>query len=161
MDWSFIQQYSPLYIEAAGLTLRVGLVGILYSILVGLVCSMVQHYKVPVLKWIVAAYVELSRNTPLLVQLFFLYFGLPKLGIVWSAELCGIVGLAFLGGSYMAEAFRTGLEGVEKIQFESAESLGMNKRQVMQYVIAPQALATSVPAIVANVIFLLKETSVF
>ena len=71
------------------------------------------------------------------------------------------MGLAFLGGSYMAEAFRSGLEAVDDIQKESALSLGLNSRQILGYVILPQALSTSVPALVANIIFLLKETSVF
>ena len=75
------------------------------------------------------AYIQLSRNTPLLVQLFFLYYGLPKIGIKTNAELCSIAGLAFLGGSYMAEAFRSGLEAIEPIQTESALSLGMSRLQ--------------------------------
>ncbi|SFB09984.1 amino acid ABC transporter membrane protein 1, PAAT family [Acetitomaculum ruminis DSM 5522] len=161
MDWNFISQYTPMYIEAAKLTLWIGVLGILSAIVIGLLCSIVQYYKIPILSQIVSVYIELSRNTPLLVQLFFLYFGFPKIGIVLSAEVCGVVGLAFLGGSYMAEGFRSGLESVETIQFESAESLGMNQLQVMRYVVIPQALAVSVPALVANVIFLLKETSVF
>lgn len=122
---------------------------------------MVQYFKVPVLKWIVNAYIELSRNTPLLIQLFFIYYGLPKIGIKTSPAACGIVGLAFLGGSYMAEAFRSGLEAVPDIQRESAMSLGMNRMQAMRYIILPQAFSTSVPAFMANVIFLMKETSVF
>ena len=76
-------------------------------------------------------------------------------------ETCGVVGLAFLGGSYMAEAFRSGLESVARIQSESALSLGMNRAQVMRYIVLPQAVSISIPAFVANVIFLLKETSVF
>ena len=106
-------------------------------------------------------YIELSRNTPLLVQLFFLYYGFPKIGVRLSAEVCGVVGLAFLGGSYMAEAFRSGLEAVDDVQKESAFSLGLDSRQIRGYVILPQALSTSVPALVANIIFLLKVTSVF
>ena len=121
----------------------------------------IQYYKVPVLRQIVAVYIELSRNTPLLVQLFFIYYGLPKIGIQTNAEACGVAGLAFLGGSYMAEAFRSGLEAIEPIQTESAYSLGMNRYQTMRYIILPQAMSISVPAFVANVIFLLKETSVF
>jgi polar amino acid transport system permease protein len=109
----------------------------------------------------VTIYIEISRNTPLLVQLFFIYYGLPKLGIRLSAQSCGVIGLAFLGGSYMSEAFRSGLEAVDKVQWEGATSLGLNNFQVMWYVILPQALSTSVPALIANVIFLLKETSVF
>ncbi len=161
MDWNVIAQYLPLYKKAAWLTLRLGLAGIVIAIIVGLVCALVQYYKVPVLRRIVGAYIELSRNTPLLVQLFFIYYGLPKIGIKTNAEICGIAGLAFLGGSYMAEAFRSGLESIEQIQTESAMSLGMNHAQTMRYIILPQAMSISVPAFVANVIFLLKETSVF
>ncbi len=161
MDWSFIQEYAPMYVEAAGLTLRIGVIGILLSCVLGLLCAAVQYEKVPVLRRVVSVYVELSRNTPLLVQLFFLYFGLPKLGIRISPEGCAIIGLTFLGGSYMSEAFRSGLESVETIQWESAQSLGLTRRQTMGYVILPQALATSVPPLCANVIFLIKETSVF
>lgn len=161
MDWNVIAQYLPLYKKAAWLTLRLGLAGIVIAIIVGLVCALVQYYRVPVLRRIVGAYIELSRNTPLLVQLFFIYYGLPKIGIKTNAEICGIAGLAFLGGSYMAEAFRSGLESIEPIQTESAMSLGMDHAQTMRYIILPQAMSISVPAFVANVIFLLKETSVF
>ena len=161
MDWNVIAQYLPLYKKAAWLTLRLGLAGIVIAIVVGLVCALVQYYKVPVLRRILGAYIELSRNTPLLVQLFFIYYGLPKIGIKTNAEICGIAGLAFLGGSYMAEAFRSGLESIEPIQTESAMSLGMDHAQTMRYIILPQAMSISVPAFVANVIFLLKETSVF
>jgi polar amino acid transport system permease protein len=161
MNWEFISKYLPLYEEAAWLTLRLGVLGIVLATLVGLICAAVQYFKVPVLRRVVSVYIELSRNTPLLVQLFFIYYGLPKIGIKTDAAACGIAGLAFLGGSYMAEAFRSGLEGVENIQMESALSLGMGRGQAMTYVILPQAISTSVPPFMANVIFLMKETSVF
>ena len=161
MNWEFITKYLPLYQKAAWLTVKIGLAGIVFAIVLGLICAVIQYYKVPILRRIVAVYIELSRNTPLLVQLFFIYYGLPKIGIQTDAEACGMIGLAFLGGSYMAEAFRSGLEAVAEIQSESALSLGMNRYQVMRYVVLPQAISTSVPAFMANVIFLLKETSVF
>ena len=161
MDWNVMVQYLPQYEKAAWLTLRLGVAGIFWAILVGLVCAVLQNEKVPVLRRIVGAYIQLSRNTPLLVQLFFLYYGLPKIGIKTNAELCGIAGLAFLGGSYMAEAFRSGLEAIEPIQTESALSLGMSRLQTMRYVVLPQAVSISMSAFMANIIFLLKETSVF
>ena len=161
MNWEFIIKYLPLYQRAAILTVKIGVIGIVFAALVGLICAAVQYYKIPVARQITAVYIELSRNTPLLVQLFFLYYGFPKIGVRLSAEVCGAVGLAFLGGSYMAEAFRSGLEAVDDVQKESALSLGLNSRQILGYVILPQALSTSVPALVANIIFLLKETSVF
>ena len=107
MDWNVVAQYLPLFEKAARLTLRLGLAGIALAIVIGLVCALVQYYKVPALRRVVGFYIQLSRNTPLLVQLFFIYYGLPKIGIRTDAAVCGIAGLAFLGGSYMAEAFRT------------------------------------------------------
>ena len=112
MDWNAIQQYLPLYQKAAVLTVRLGVAGIIFAIIIGLACAVIQYDKVPVLRQIVGVYIQLSRNTPLLVQLFFIYYGLPKVGIRTNAEICGIAGLAFLGGSYMAEAFRSGNLGV-------------------------------------------------
>lgn len=161
MNWQFIENYLPLYQKAAVLTVRIGFMGIAAAILIGLVCTIVQYYKVPFLHTVVSVYIEVSRNTPLLIQLFFIYYGLPKIGIRTDADVCGVVGLAFLGGSYMAEAFRSGIEAVPNSQEESAYSLGLSKVQTMQYVVLPQAFAISVPAFMANVIFLLKETSVF
>lgn len=88
-------------------------------------------------------------------------FALPKIGIRISAEACGTLGLGLLGGAYMAETFRSGLENIAPIQTESAQSLGMNPAQVFGYVVLPQAVSSSVPGLLANLIFLLKETSVF
>ena len=161
MDWAYIGKVLPLYGKAAWLTLRTGTAGILLASLVGLLCAAALHWRVPVLRRLTAAYVELSRNTPLLVQLFFIYYGLPKIGIKTNPEACGIVGLAFLGGGYMTEAFRSGIEAVDRIQEESALSLGLTRRQTFLHVILPQAMAISVPAFMANVVFLMKETSVF
>lgn len=160
LNFDFIAEYLPWYIDAAILTVKIAFWGILFSLLVGIVCSVAQYYKIPVIHRIVSVYIEISRNTPLLIQLFFLYFGLPKIGVVWSAEACAIIGLAFLGGSYMSESIRSGLESIEKTQLESAASLGMDKWLTMKEVVFPQALAMSVPGISANVIFLIKETSV-
>ena len=160
LNMEFMAKYAPLYVEAAGLTLKIAFWGVLFSLVVGFFCSAAQYYRIPVLRQAVAVYIELSRNTPLLVQLFFLYFGLPKIGLVFSSEVCAVIGLTFLGGSYMAEAFRSGLEAVERSQFESAASLGFSRWLTMKEIVFPQALALSVPGLCANVVFLIKETSV-
>ncbi|MBR0429402.1 MAG: amino acid ABC transporter permease [Lachnospiraceae bacterium] len=161
MNRDVIVEYVPLYVEALGRTVHIGLVGILGAILLGLGSSLILYFQVKGFRRLTRAYIELFRNTPLLVQLFFLYFGLPKLGLRITADFCGMLGLALIGGSYMAETFRSGLEAVDRIQFESAKSLGMSPWQTFFYVILPQAVSTSVPGFVANMIFLLKETSVF
>ena len=161
MDKDILIEYLPLYKDALVLTLKIGWQGIFLAFVIGLMGSAISHFKVPVLKSIVGVYIELFRNTPLLVQLFFIYFALPKVGIQITAETCGVLGLGLLGGAYMIETFRSGLEAVPVIQTESALSLGMSDLQTLWHVIMPQAISISVPGLLANVIFLLKETSVF
>ncbi|MBR4501882.1 MAG: amino acid ABC transporter permease [Clostridia bacterium] len=161
MDWAYIGRVLPLYGKAAWLTFRTGTAGILLAAAVGLLGAAALRWRVPVIRRIVSAYVEVSRNTPLLVQLFFIYYGLPKIGIRTDPEFCGIAGLAFLGGGYMTEAFRSGIEAVDSLQEESALSLGLTQSQAFIHVILPQAAAVSAPAVMANVVFLMKETSVF
>jgi len=160
IDWNFIMTSLPLYEKAAYITLKLALAGIVLSLVIGLICSVILYFKVKVMNTIVQAYIELSRNTPLLVQIFFLYFGLPKFGLKMSESTCAIIGLAFLGGSYMAEAFRSGIEAVSKTQIESGISIGLSRIQVVRYVIIPQAFSVSMPSLSANCIFLLKETSI-
>lgn len=160
MNPSVLADYLPLYVQAAWMTVRIAVAGIAAASLVGLGCAVVGYYRVPVLRQLMGAYVELSRNTPLLIQLFFLYYGLPKAGIVLSGEASAIIGLTFLGGSYMGEALRSGIDSVSQVQLESAYSLGLSRWQSMRKVLLPQALAGAWPALVANVIFLIKETSV-
>ena len=161
MNLDILARYAPLYVDAAILTLRIAAIGIIGSLAVGLLVAAIRQYRIPVATQIAAAYVELSRNTPLLVQLFFIYFGLPRVGIKWSGETCAIVGLIFLGGAYMAEALRSGLDSIATIQWESASALGLTRTQTLRHVALPQAIATSVPPLAANIIFLIiKETSV-
>ena len=160
MNWQYIYSVMPQFASAMVTTLKISIISIILAILVGLICSILITYRVRVFDKIAKIYIELSRNTPLLIQLFFLYYGLPKLGIKIDGFTCGVIGLTFLGGSYMAEAFRAGLQAVAKGQIDSGESIGLNPLQVFQYVIVTQALAISIPAIGANCLFLIKESSV-
>ena len=160
MNWQYIYSVMPQFASAMVTTLKISIISIILAILVGLICSILITYRVRGFDKIAKIYIELSRNTPLLIQLFFLYYGLPKLGIKIDGFSCGVIGLSFLGGSYMAEAFRAGLQAVAKGQIDSGESIGLNPLQVFQYVIFPQALAISIPAIGANCLFLIKESSV-
>ncbi|GAX02703.1 polar amino acid ABC transporter permease protein [Secundilactobacillus pentosiphilus] len=160
-SWQIIQQSLPLFEKGFVLTLWLSFIGIIGSIIVGLICSLLKYFRVPILSKIAVIYVEVSRNTPLLVQLFFLYYAFPVLGFKLNAELCGIVGLIFLGGSYMAEGFSGGFDGVSKTQVETGKAIGLSQLQLARYVVFPQGLILSVPALAANMIFLIKETSIF
>ena len=160
MDFEFIAKFYPMYVKAAILTINIAFWGILFSLIVGMFCMLVKFYKVKFLIPLINCYIELSRNTPLLIQLFFLYYGLPKLGVQIGSFACAVIGLTFLGGSYMAESFRLGFEAVRKSQIEAGLSIGLSQNQLLRYVIVPQAFGVSLPSISANVIFLLKETSI-
>lgn len=160
MDIRFIIKHIPEYIDASMLTLKLAFIGIGISLLIGLTCSISIYYKIRVLQNVAKVYIELSRNTPLLIQLFFLYYGLPRVGIMISAQTCAIIGLSFLGGSYMAESMRSGLDAVSKGQLESGLSIGLSPTQLLFYIILPQAFTIAIPSITANAIFLLKETSI-
>jgi polar amino acid transport system permease protein len=160
LNWNFIVEAIPIYQSAILLTLKIAFYGILFSVLTGMIYSLVLYYKVKGAEALVRAYIELSRNTPLVVHLFFLYYALPKIGIMLSSEACAVLGLTFLGGSYMAESFRSGLESVSKVQLESGLSLGLNTFQLVRFVVFPQALSVTIPSLAANCIFLIKETSV-
>ena len=134
MDTVYIFKYLHLFVDAGLTTLRIAFFGIVLSLLFGLFISVIRYKKVPIISQICKFYIELSRNTPLLV---------------------------FLGASYMAETFRSGLESVAKSQIESAAALGMGEYQIFRFVIIPQAVSVSIPSVCANIIFLIKETSVF
>lgn len=161
MNWTVIQQALPVFAKGFELTLWLSLIGIVGSVIVGILASLIQYFKIPVLSQIITAYVELGRNTPLLIQLFFLYYAFPVIGLKMSAEVCGIVGLIFLGGAYMAEGFTGGFNGVTESQISSGKALGMTNLQLARYVVFPQGFALSMPALTANIIFLIKETSIF
>ncbi|MDR2352270.1 MAG: ABC transporter permease subunit [Deltaproteobacteria bacterium] len=160
MDFAFIIKVLPLFGAATWLTLTLSFFGVLFALIVGTICAVIIYYNVPVLKRVVGAYIELARNTPLMIQLFFLYFALPRLGILLSGKTCAILGLTFLGGAYMAEAIRSGLSAVGRTQIETGMSLGFGKVKLLRYIIMPQALSVALPVISATTIFLMKETSV-
>ena len=161
MSWQIINQSLPIFAKAFQLTIWLSAVGIIFSIVVGVFCSLIQYFKVPILSQLITAYVELARNTPLLIQLFFLYYAFPVIGLKMSAQTCGIIGLVFLGGAYMAEGFTGGFAEVSATQIDDGKALGMNNLQLARYVVFPQGFALSMPALTANIIFLIKETSIF
>ncbi|MGL5353573.1 MAG: amino acid ABC transporter permease [Clostridium sp.] len=160
LDYKFIIDNIPMFIDGLAITVKLGFLGIIISFIVGIVTSIIIYFKVPILRNIASGYIEIARNTPLLLQLFFLYYGLTKLGITLSGFSCGVIGLGFLGGGYMAESIRGGLETVSKSQIESGLSLGLSGFKIFLYIVFPQGFSVSVPSLGANCLFLLKETSV-
>ena len=113
-------------------------------------------------RWIRApfrAYIEFSRNTPLLLQIFVIYFGLPMIGLLWSAFVCGAIAVAGQHGCYLADVFRGGIEAVSRRQREAARALGMSPWSIMRLVVLPQALLKVLPPVGNQVVLLIKDTS--
>ena len=160
IDFNFIREIIPTFMQGTIMTLKLGVVSIISSLLIGIFIEIARYFNLKILNFISKAYIEFSRNTPLLIQVFFLYYGLTKFGIKLSGFACGVIGLAFLGGAYMAESLRGGVDAVEKSQIESGEALGLSKMQILSNIIIPISFSISIPSIVANCIFLVKETSI-
>lgn len=160
LDWNFMISSIPVYTKGLSLTLQISFWGILLALIIGLAIALIIYSHIKYLQNIAKIYIEISRNTPLLIQLFFLYYGLGQVGLKLEAYECAIISVAFLGGSYMAESFRSGLESISISQIESAKSLGLSHLALLRYIVIPQSLSVSIPAVGANAIFLLKETSV-
>jgi len=159
-DVDFALSTLPAFLVAVGVTLQVGLIAIATSLCVALINATIAMFEVPVLQRLVRWYVELARNTPLLIQLFFIYFALPSIGIRISGFASAIIAMTFLGGAYLTEILRAGVAAVPKSQIESGLSIGLSRWQLLRHVILPQAGILSLPALFANFVFLLKETTV-
>lgn len=159
---SYFAEVFPTLEVAFWLTLKIAFFGIVNALLLGIIMSVVIFFRIPILTQFFNGFIAFFRNTPLLLQLFFLYFGLPRaFGILLSFETTALLGLSLLGSAYMAEAFKSGIAQIQQIQLDSGKATGLSRFQLARYIVIPQAFSYSVPALGANCIFLFKETSVF
>ena len=158
LDFSIIIKYLPFLLQGAGLTIELAVLGIAFGILLGLVAAFMKISQTP-LRYIAHFYIWLIRGTPLLVQLFLIYFGLPQLGITLDAFPSSVLGLGINSGAYLAEVFRGGIVAIPVGQSEASLSLGMGKFLAMRRIIFPQALRIALPALGNQFIISLKDSS--
>jgi len=158
-DWSAVARGLPYLLEGAALTVLISAVAMVLALGVGLGLAALSQVPGRLPPRMVAAYVEVFRNTPLLIQIFIVYFGLPQLGLKLSPFLSGLSALVLYAAAYNAEIFRAGLEAVPKGQFEAARSTGLTELQALRYVIVPQAVRISFPALGNNLVSLVKNSS--
>lgn len=149
----------PYLSEGAVLTLGISFLAMLCGVLLGLALALASQTRLHLARWLVTAYVEVFRNTPLLIQIFFIYFGLPLVLVRLPAFASGLLALALYSAAYNAEVFRAGLEAVPHVQREAARSTGLTAWQEARYVIVPQALRISFPALGNNLVSLVKNSS--
>jgi len=147
-------------LEGLLVTLELSFIALAIGMILGLAAALARIYGRKPLSYLANAYIELIRGTPLTVQLFIIYFGLPVLGVLFSATLSAIVALGINSGAYQAEYFRGALESIGRGQMEAAISLGMSKRQAIARVILPQALRLALPSWSNEAAYLPKYSSV-
>jgi polar amino acid transport system permease protein len=159
-DVGFIEAQLPALAEGALITFVVSALAILLSLVGGLTGGAFRAYRIPVLSRLIEVYVELIRNTPFAVQLFFLYFGLPNLGITMSGIVCGTLALTLFGTAYAIENFRAAFEAVPRDPLNAASALGMNGLDVFLLIRLPIAVRTAVRPVANTAILILKDSSV-
>ncbi|MFS8543774.1 MAG: amino acid ABC transporter permease [Limnochordales bacterium] len=159
LDFGVVWQYWPFLLEGAWLTLQLAVLGSLLGLVLGFVAALGKLSSYPLLAAPANFYVWFIRGTPLLVQLFIIYYGLPQLGVQITAYTAAVLGLGINGGAYMAESYRASILAIPKGQTEAALSLGMTPWQAMRLIVMPQALRIAIPSLGNQAIILLKDSS--
>ena len=156
-DWGYAFEVLPQLLQALLVTLEITLLGSVVALLLGLLIAVLRQARIPVLDQLLWAFVEFIRSTPLLVQVFFLYFALPRFGITLSALTVGVIGLGVHYATYTSEVYRAGIEAVPRGQWEAATALSLSRSRTWTGVILPQAIPRVVPALGNYVISMFKE----
>lgn len=168
-NWQLIVDSLPLLIGGAGITIQITLMSVGFGFFIGLVVALMNLSRFRLIRLIAKCYVELFRGTPLLVQIFMIYFGGPKLlGAIVNANgapepigpyLAAVLACSINSGAYVSEIFRAGIQSINKGQMEAGRSLGLTWFQTMRYVIMPQAFKAIIPPLGNEFIAMLKDTS--
>lgn len=168
MDFSFVNEYYLSYLQGAGVTVLLSLLALLFGFMVGLVACACKISNNFILRWIANIYIEVIRDTPLVVQVMIIAFGIPMLFGINYPRMFGyddtftgvVIGLILNSGAYIAEILRSGISSVDKGQMEASRSLGLTYLQSMRYIIVPQAVKNILPALANEFISLVKESAI-
>jgi polar amino acid transport system permease protein len=159
-DFAFLAERWPDFVAGAWLTIRLTVLSIGLGFLAGTGCAVARAYGGPILLRLVGAYVELIRNTPLLVQIFIVYFGLSSVGLKLSAETSAVIALAVNMGAYTTEIMRAGIDSIHKGQIEAAQCLALSRAQIYWHVILRPAMERVYPALTSQFVLLMLATSI-
>ncbi|HGO3538714.1 TPA: ABC transporter permease subunit [Staphylococcus aureus] len=160
-DSGFISKYGSFFLKGIKITILISLIGVALGSILGAFVALMKLSKIKIISWIASIYIEILRGTPMLVQVFIVFFGITAaLGLDISALVCGTIALVINSSAYIAEIIRAGINAVDKGQMEAARSLGLNYRQTMKSVIMPQAIKNILPALGNEFVNLIKESSI-
>lgn len=152
-------KFAPKFLPAVGLTLQLSVLSILLGTVFGLFVMLLKLTRLKVLEKITDVYISIVRGTPLLLQLYFIFYGLPMLGLEFDSFTSAVIGLAFHSGAYISEIFRGAINGVHYGQEEAGKAIGMTRLQIFLYIILPQAVKQSIPALGNQFIIAVKDSS--
>jgi len=155
---NFLARLIPALLEGAGVTIELAVLTMAICLVWGLIVALANATHGP-LSWLASAYIQIVRNTPLLIQMYIVYFGLGLAGVPLSGFLCGLLALCLQNGGYVAEIYRGGLQSVSARQFESGRALGMRRWTLYRVVVLPQVAARVVPPLANQGISIIKDTS--
>ncbi len=167
--WSTLSKYYSFFLEGVENTLIIAFFTVLFGTLLGILLAVAKLSSFKPLKWLSTAYIEFFRGTPLMVQLMFIFYGLPMIGVTFpdvpfienfQRFAAGIVAMSLNSGAYVAEVIRSGIQAVDIGQMEAARSLGFRKSQSMTMVILPQAIKNILPALGNEFVPVIKESSI-
>lgn len=159
LDFSIVIPYLPMFLKGTKVTIEASVMAILIGLVIGTIVGIGRVIPLKPINFIAWLYVYVIRGTPLLVQLFLIYFGLPSLGIELEAFPAGVIGLGINSGGYVAEIVRGGIEAVPKGQLEAAKVLGLSYFQTMWYIVLPQAIRNMLPALGNEFVTLVKQSA--
>lgn len=160
-DSGFISKYGSFFLKGIKITILISLIGVALGSILGAFVALMKLSKIKIISWIASIYIEILRGTPMLVQVFIVFFGITAaLGLDISALVCGTIALVINSSAYIAEIIRAGINAVDKGQMEAARSIGLNYRQTMKSVIMPQAIKNILPALGNEFVTLIKESSI-
>ena len=159
-DFAFMAERWPDFVAGAWLTIQLTLMAIALGFLLGTVCAVARVYGGAVVRRLVGAYVETIRNTPLLIQIFIVYFGLSSLGLKLSAEVSAVIALTVNMGAYTTEIMRAGIQSVQRTQLEAADCLGLTRLQTILHVVLLPAMERVYPALASQGVLLMLASSI-
>jgi len=159
-DFEFLAERWPDFVAGAWLTIQLTVLSIALGFVVGTVCALARVYGRPVVRRVAGTYVEVIRNTPLLIQIFIVYFGLSSLGLKLSAEVSAVLALTINMGAYTTEIMRAGIESIQRTQLEAADCLGLTRLQTILHVILLPAMERVYPSLASQGVLLMLASSI-
>ncbi len=159
-DFAFMADRWPDFVAGAWLTIQLTVLSIALGFALGTVCALARVYGGPVVRRLVGAYVEAIRNTPLLIQIFIVYFGLSSLGLKLSADISAVIALTVNMGAYSTEIMRAGIQSIQRTQLEAADCLGLTRLQIILHVVLLPAMERVYPALSSQFVLLMLASSI-